>query len=48
MNRAEAKKEEINLPKRLEKEASQWSSEIRGGCSRWHRFREGPLRGVTV
>lgn len=36
------KKEEISFPKRLEKEAS---SAIRGGCSRWHQFREGPLRG---
>lgn len=41
-------KEEISLPKRLAKEASQRSTEIRGRCSRWHRFREGPLRGVTV
>lgn len=41
-------KEEISLPKRLAKEASQRSSEIRGRCSKWHGFREGPLRGVTV
>lgn len=41
-------KEEISLLKRLAKEASQRSSAIRGRCSRWHGFREGPLRGVTV
>lgn len=40
-------KEEISLPKRLAKEASS-GAPIRGRCSRWHRFREGPLRGVTV
>lgn len=41
--------EEIRLLKRLEKGASQRSPEIRGVCSRWHRFRgKGPLRGVPV
>lgn len=39
-------KRRASFPKRLEKGARQRSSEIRGGCSRWHWFREGPLRGV--